>query len=341
MNNAVVAEGVRKTYGDTVALDGVDLTVAEGEVFGLIGPNGAGKTTLIRALTGTTSVTGSIQVLDSEPTAVDTDRIGLLPQSFSPPARLTARELVGYYGGLYETARDPDTVLADVGLSETADSWYETLSGGQQRRVCVGTALVNNPDLLFLDEPTTGIDPAGRRSLWELLESLAAGGTTVVLTSHSMDEVQRLSDRVGLLQDGRLVAVGTPSELIADHGGQSRLVIGTETPTEAVSALTTAGFGATASPAEVVVDGVSPVDIGEAVDVLSAAGISYDSLTWTEPSLEDVYLQLTGETFEGAMTPGASVVTEESTLAESSTEAAASPDTTEVAADEAPTGDNK
>jgi ABC-2 type transport system ATP-binding protein len=313
MNEVVVAEAVGKAYGDTVALDGVDLRVAEGEVFGLIGPNGAGKTTLIRALTGTTPANGEIQVLGSEPTAVDADRIGLLPQSFSPPARLTARELIDYYAGLYETARDTEGVLADVGLADDADSWYETLSGGQQRRVCVGTALVNDPDLLFLDEPTTGIDPAGRRALWELLESLAAGGTTVVLTSHSMAEVQRLSDRVGLLQDGRLVAVGTPSTLIADHGGASRLVIGTETGHAAAEALGGAGFSATASPAEVVIDGVSPVDIGEAVDVLSAAGISYDSLTWTEPSLEDVYLQLTGESFEGAATPGASVVSEEST----------------------------
>lgn len=297
MNEAVVASGVRKRYGDTVALDGVDLAVADGEVFGLIGPNGAGKTTLVRALTGTTPVDGNVAVFGSEPTAVDSDRIGLLPQSFSPPARLTARELVDYYGGLYETARETSEVLADVGLTEAADQWYETLSGGQQRRVCVGTALVNDPDLLFLDEPTTGIDPAGRRSLWELLESLAAGGTTVVLTSHSMTEVQRLSDRVGLLQAGRLVAVGTPTELIADHGGASRLIIGTDTSAAGATALTDAGFTATASPGEIVVNSVSPVEIGDAVEVLSAAGISYDSLEWTEPSLEDVYLQLTGETF--------------------------------------------
>ena len=310
MDEAVVATDVAKTYGDTVALDGVDLTVAEGEVFGLIGPNGAGKTTLIRALTGTTPADGEIRVFGSEPTGVDADRIGLLPQSFSPPARLTARELVDYYGGLYGSSRETDAVLADVGLTETADSWYETLSGGQQRRVCVATALVNDPDLLFLDEPTTGIDPAGRRALWELLESLADGGTTVVLTSHSMAEVERLSDRVGLLQDGQLVAVGTPEALIADHGGRSRLVIGTAASESAVESLGEAGFTATATAETVVVDGVSPVDIGEAVGALAAATIGYDSLTWTEPSLEDVYLQLTGERFEGVSTPGATALTE-------------------------------
>ena len=297
MNEAVVAAGVSKRYGETVAVDDVDLSVADGEVFGLIGPNGAGKTTLVRALTGTTSVDGEITVHGEPPTAVDADRIGLLPQSFSPPARLTARELIEYYSGLYETARDTDEVLAAVGMTEAADSWYETLSGGQQRRVCVGIALVNNPDLLFLDEPTTGIDPAGRQSLWSLLEELADGGTTIVLTSHSMAEIQRLADRVGLLQAGQLVAVGTPAELISSHGGQSQLVIDTEQATAAVDAFTAADFDATAGQTSVVVTGVSPVDIGDAVAVLSAAGIDYGSLAWSEPSLEDVYLQLTGETF--------------------------------------------
>jgi len=297
MNEAVVAAGVSKRYGETVALDGIDLSVADGEVFGLIGPNGAGKTTLVRALTGTTPVDGEITVHGDGPTAVDADRIGLLPQSFSPPARLTARELIDYYGGLYETARETDEVLAAVGMAAAADSWYETLSGGQQRRVCVGIALVNDPDLLFLDEPTTGIDPAGRQSLWSLLEELADGGTTIVLTSHSMTEIQRLADRVGLLQDGRLVAVGTPAELIDSHGGESQLVIDTDQAAAAVDALTDADFAATAGSTEVVVDGVSPVEIGDAVAVLSRAGIEYGSLAWSEPSLDDVYLQLTGETF--------------------------------------------
>jgi len=182
-------------------------------------------------------------------------------------------------------------------MTDGADSWYETLSGGQQRRVCVGIALVNDPELLFLDEPTTGIDPAGRQSLWSLLEELADGGTTIVLTSHSMTEVQRLADRVGLLQDGQLVAVGTPTELIESHGGASRLVIEADQPAAAADALADADFEATASPTEVVVTGVSPVEIGDAVAVLSRADIEYGSLTWAEPSLEDVYLQLTGEQF--------------------------------------------
>ncbi|TQQ83517.1 ABC transporter ATP-binding protein [Halonotius terrestris] len=321
MHEALVATDVTKRYGETVALDGVDLSVADGEVFGLIGPNGAGKTTLVRALTGTTAVDGEVRVQDRHPTDVDADRVGLLPQSFSPPTRLTARELIDYYGGLYETARDTDEILSTVGLAETADSWYETLSGGQQRRVCVGIALVNDPDVLFLDEPTTGIDPAGRRSLWSVLETLADGGTTILLTSHSMAEVQRLSDRVGLLRDGQLVAVGTPDELIADHGGGSRLVIDTDASEAAADALADAGFAATAEPTAVVVDNVSPVDIGDAVDALSAADLPYESLTWSEPTLEDVYLQLTGESFEGAGSRSATATPAVDSTAETDTAA--------------------
>src|SRR6056297_2069271 len=159
MTEPLVAEELRKSYGDTTAVDGVSLTVDEGEVFGLIGPNGAGKTTLVRCLTGTTAYEGTASVLGDPPKEVERSRIGLLPQSFSPPERLTARELLDYYAGLYGESRDPETVLEEVGLADDADTWYEKLSGGQQRRACVGITLVNDPDVLFLDEPTTGIDP--------------------------------------------------------------------------------------------------------------------------------------------------------------------------------------
>ncbi len=313
------AADVGKSYGETTALNGVSLRVSRGEVFGLIGPNGAGKTTLVRGLTGTTRVRGDVRVFDTSPTAVDPHRIGLLPQEFAPPARLTPQELVEYYGGLYETARDTEDVLADVGLGDSADVRYEALSGGQKRRVCVATALVNEPDLLFLDEPTTGIDPAGRRALWELIDRLAAGGATVFLTSHSMTEVERLADRVGLLRAGRLVATGTPRELVREHGGRNRLVVGVD-PEQAASedgpvataqdALKRAGFEARLGLEELIVEGVTPAEVGKAVDALEAAGVAYESLTWTEPSLEDVYLRLTGEAFEGSRTPGVTTAEE-------------------------------
>ena len=219
------ADSVRRRYGQTVALDGVSFAVEAGEVFALVGPNGAGKTTLIRALTGTTTVDGEVEVFGGPPADVAGERIGLLPQEFSPAGRLTARELVAYYGGLYDDARDAGAVLADVGLADSADTHYENLSGGQKRRACVGTALVNDPELLVLDEPTTGIDPVGRQELWALIEGLAERGTTVLLTTHYMAEAERLADRVGLLADGRLVALGSPAELVELHGGTDRLVI--------------------------------------------------------------------------------------------------------------------
>ncbi len=289
----IVAEDVRREYGDTVALDGVSLSVAEGEVFALIGPNGAGKTTLIRALTGTTEYEGRVELFGGPPESVDTQRVGLLPQSFNPPARLTARELVEYYGGLYDEARPPNEVLSDVGMLEDADTWYEDLSGGQQRRVCVAVTLVNDPDLLVLDEPTTGIDPAGRRDLWDLLESLAAGGTTVFLTTHYMEEADRLADRVVMLADGAVAAEGTPRELVAAYGGQPELVVGAD-PAAAAAALDGRGYRVERTSNGVVVADVPPTEIGAIVRALEEEDVVYDELRWEQPDLESVYLALTG-----------------------------------------------
>ncbi|MFC7226151.1 ABC transporter ATP-binding protein [Salinirubellus salinus] len=292
MTDAIVAEDVRRVYGDTVALDGVSLTVAEGAVYGLIGPNGAGKTTLVRALTGTTDAEGRVSVFGTAPREVDPERIGLLPQEFSPAERLTARELVDYYGGLYDHARETDAVLADVGLVDDDDTWYENLSGGQKRRTCVATALVNDPDLLLLDEPTTGIDPTGRRSLWALVERLASEGTTVLLTTHYMAEAEHLCDRVGLLADGRLVAEGTPAELVAEYGGDSFLDVESSDPT-ATAALEDAGYRL-APERDLAVEGIEAREVSAVAETLDAAGVEYGALAWRQPDLEDVYLSLTG-----------------------------------------------
>ncbi|ERJ06464.1 ABC transporter protein [Halorhabdus tiamatea SARL4B] len=315
--SAIAIEEVRRTYGDTVALDSVSLSVDAGEIFGLVGPNGAGKTTLARAITGTTDYEGTVSLFGEDPRAIDRSRLGSLPQSFSPHERLTARELLEYYAGLYDDALAPGRVLRDVGLVESADTYYENLSGGQQRRVCVGSALVNDPDLLVLDEPTTGIDPAGRRQLWNLLEALAADGTTIFLTTHDMHEADRLADRVGLLADGSVVAVDTPTALIDAHGGESRLTIETPTPLAEADA-PTLGYRTAITDGDLRVFDVAPTEIGNVVDALTESGIETESLSWSEPALEDVYLELTGtavgrggrrlddETETGADNPSAS-----------------------------------
>ncbi|WP_276300818.1 ABC transporter ATP-binding protein [Halorussus lipolyticus] len=306
MADVLVAEDVRKSYGDATALSGVSLSVGEGEVFALIGPNGAGKTTLVRALTGTTEPdAGSVSVFGTDPDETDRQRLGLLPQSFDPPERLTPRELVEYYAGLYDEARDPEEVLSEVGLDSDDPTWYENLSGGQKRRTCVGTSLVNDPDVLFLDEPTTGIDPGGRRALWSLIEELANRGTTVFLTTHYMEEAERLADRVGLLADGELAAVGTPADLVAEYGGRTRVVVETDSDgedvasAEATDALAETDFEVETGDGRVTIGGVEPEDIGEVVRALNDAGVAYEALTWKQPDLEDAFLRLTGQSVAG------------------------------------------
>ncbi len=294
--DVIVAEEVSRRYGETVALDGVSLSVGAGEVFALIGPNGAGKTTLVRALTGTTDSDGTVRLFGSEPRRVERERIGLLPQNFSPPDRLTARELVDFYGGLYDNPRPTDELLAEVGMDEKADTYYENLSGGQQRRTCVATTLVNDPDLLVLDEPTTGIDPAGRRTMWQLLEDLAESGTTVFITTHYMEEAQQLADRVGLLAEGELVALDTPTVLIDEYGGESLLYIDGTFDTAVAEALS---YEATLEDGRLTVRDVRPEDIGAVTQTLEAHAHAYDSLTWRQPDLEDVYLALTGQAVVG------------------------------------------
>lgn len=291
---AIAAEELRKAYDQTSALRGVTLSVDTGEVFALIGPNGAGKTTLIRCLTGTTTPdSGEAVLFDAPPGDADAARVGLLPQEFDPPGRLTARELIGYYAGLYDDTRDVDRVLEDVGLANAADTWFENLSGGQKRRILVGIALVNDPEVLFLDEPTTGIDPAGRQAVWSLIEALAEAGTTVFATTHYMDEAERLADRVGVLVDGALEAVGSPRELIAEHGGLPRLVIDVE-GTGGVNL--DLPFSVERTNRGVVIHDVTPGDIDRVVDELAEAPVDFTGLTWRAPGLESVYLTLTGQT---------------------------------------------
>jgi ABC-2 type transport system ATP-binding protein len=221
---AVVCRGLRKRYGDVVAVDGLDLEVRAGECFGLLGPNGAGKTTTIEICEGLLEQdAGEVEVLGLRWGADDQalrQRLGIQLQETQLNDKLTVGEIVRMFRSFYRRGPDVDDVLEMVELETKRDSWVSKLSGGQRQRLAVACALVNDPDLLFLDEPTTGLDPQSRRQLWTLLERFRGRGGTIVLTTHYMEEAETLCDRVAIVDHGRLIAMGTPRELVASLGAE-------------------------------------------------------------------------------------------------------------------------
>ncbi len=215
--SAIVVRGLRKAYGGLEAVRGVDFEIEEGEVFGLLGPNGAGKTTTVEILEGYRKRDeGEVSVLGHDPERPGPEfreRIGVVLQQSELWPNLTVRETHAIFAGYYERARDVNEVIELVGLTEKRDARVKTLSGGQKRRLDLGIALVGDPDLVFLDEPTTGFDPAARRAAWEMIRSLRSLGKTVLLTTHYLDEAEQLADRVAVMREGMIVRVGTPREL--------------------------------------------------------------------------------------------------------------------------------
>jgi len=217
----VVCRGLAKSYGDVRAVDGLDLTIQAGECFGLLGPNGAGKTTTIEIMEGLTEQTGGDVHLFGMSWKEDAhkirERLGISLQETHLPDLLTVRETVRLFRSFFADGRDVEETIALVALSEKASARYHTLSGGQKQRLAVACAIVGAPDLLFLDEPTTGLDPQSRRLLWDVIRRFREGGGTVVLTTHYMDEAEELCDRVGIVDRGKIIALGTPADLIATH----------------------------------------------------------------------------------------------------------------------------
>lgn len=222
MNTAAAIEvrGLVKKYANKTAVAGIDLTVEQGEIFALLGPNGAGKTTTVEILEGYRSAnSGDIKVLGFDPATKGSagqkwrNRIGIVLQSASDAADLSVIETVSHFANYYENPKDIDQVINDVGLTEKIDSKVHQLSGGQRRRLDVALGIIGSPELLFLDEPTTGFDPEARRSFWELIRTLKSEGTTILLTTHYLDEAQELADRVGVINNGKLIEIATPSTL--------------------------------------------------------------------------------------------------------------------------------
>jgi len=294
--NAVEVLDLRKSYGPVQALGGVSFSVAEGEVFALLGPNGAGKTTTVEILEGFRRRDGGrASVLGFDPASGARrlkEQMGIVLQTSGVDPYLTVAETVDTFRGYYPKPRSLDEVLRLVGLEEKRDSRVTRLSGGQKRRLDVAIALAGDPRVLFLDEPTTGFDPGARRNAWEVIKGLAGLGKTIFLTSHSMDEVQYLADRVVIIAAGKIVAEGTPETLVG-----------------ARPANTVIRFQAPHTPLPEALRTLARVD-GETIELETEdttrtlfeltswavnAGISLDGLQVTRPSLEDVYLQITNE----------------------------------------------
>jgi len=229
---AILCRGLVKKYEEVTAVDGLDLEVRAGECFGLLGPNGAGKTTTVEILEGLNAPTaGQVEVLGKRWDRNERElreRIGVSLQETHLPDKLTVEEVALLFRSFFARGRDVSEVLEMVGLREKKQSWVEKLSGGQKQRLAVGCALVSDPDLLFLDEPTTGLDPQSRRQLWDVVQGFKEHGRTVLLTTHYMDEAERLCDRVAVVDRGKVIALGTPAELVASIGGQQVIEVGFE-----------------------------------------------------------------------------------------------------------------
>ncbi len=299
---AIRCAGLVKRYEpDVLAVSGLDLEVRRGECFGLLGPNGAGKTTTVEILEGILPPTaGEVSVLglDWRHHAQELRaRIGITLQETRLPERMTAREILGLFRSFYAHGRDPEELLQKVELKEKAATWYERLSGGQKQRLAVACALVGDPELLLLDEPTTGLDPQSRRQLWELISDLRAQGRTVLLTTHYMDEAERLCDRVAIVDRGRVIALGTPRELIDRVVGHEVIELApaqdvlTEDELSALPSVTAVrrlpdGFALTATEVHVAVPAL--------LAHLAHRGVGLLRLGTHSATLEDVFVTLTG-----------------------------------------------
>ncbi|MEW2476962.1 ABC transporter ATP-binding protein [Micromonospora gifhornensis] len=275
---AIHVRGLRKAYGDNVAVAGLDLDVHPGEVFALLGPNGAGKSTTVEILEGYRHRdAGEVRVLGVDPTAASPQwraRVGIVLQGTGEFDELTVAEVVRHFAAFYPDADDPDKVIARVGLAGKARARTHTLSGGQKRRLDVALGIIGRPELLFLDEPTTGFDPEARREFWELIRDLAAAGTTIVLTTHYLDEAEALADRVGVITGGRLVEVAPPTSL--GNRQEALATVSWRTPEGTLES------AQSATPTALV------------AELAARFGGEVPGLTVTRPTLEDIYLRMIG-----------------------------------------------
>ncbi|OLB46874.1 ABC transporter ATP-binding protein [archaeon 13_1_40CM_4_53_4] len=298
-DEVVQVNNLSKKYGDTVAVNGISFGLSKGEVFAFLGPNGAGKTTTVEILECLRAPTGGqAKVLDYDVSKRSDQseirkRIGVLPQDFNAIDRLTVRENIDYFGAMYDHQLDSDQLIELVDLKDKRDEQFKTLSGGLKQRVGLAVALVNDPALVFLDEPTTGLDPRARRDVWYVIERLKKQGKTVFLTTHYMDEAEYLADTVSIIDHGQIIASGTPNELIDAHGGKKTLVI-REAGEDGLKFLPP---GISRPQLKNEDDIYIPLNNGELTTILIAIGqtpLANKEIEVRRPTLDDVFLNLTG-----------------------------------------------
>jgi ABC-2 type transport system ATP-binding protein len=297
--SVVEVAGIRKRYGKTVAVDDVSFDVREGEIFGLIGPNGAGKTTTMECVEGVRRPdSGRIAVLGLDPLRdVYTlqERVGVQLQEAQLQKRIKVREAVHLWASLYRKPLDGDRLLEQLGLGEKRNAWFMTLSGGQKQRLFIALALINDPELVFLDELTTGLDPQARRAIWTLVRGIRDRGKTVFLTTHLMEEAERLCDRVAIIDHGRIVDVDTPGGLIERHCPERTVVLTTDVPEADAHFATIPGVeSVTRQGAQATIRGIGHDLVSAVIRCLSDHRIHVTDFRTEHPGLEDVFLKLTG-----------------------------------------------
>jgi ABC-2 type transport system ATP-binding protein len=300
---AIYVRGLKKSYGPVEAVKGIDFEIKPGEVFGLLGPNGAGKTTTVEILEGLRPRTGGdVTVLDLDPdrqTMALKQRIGVCLQATNLPDKITVREAMILFASFYDQTVDGDALLKRLQLWEKKDAYYQTLSGGQKQRLALAMALVNDPQLLFLDEPTTGLDPQVRLEIRDLIEELRAEKRTILMTTHYIEEAERLCDRVAIIDAGLIIAIGTPRELQQKSANQSGIEITLGAPWAGVTlpewpeALRTS---VSDDRRHIVVHSVRPArTLVEMVKWIDSQGLELEDIRLNRPTLEDVFIELTGK----------------------------------------------
>jgi ABC-2 type transport system ATP-binding protein len=301
MRTVVRVASIRKVYGRTVAVDDVSFDVHEGEIFGLIGPNGAGKTTTMECVEGLRQPDGgAISVLGLDPKRdvhALQERIGVQLQQAQLQKRIKVREAVRFWASLYRRPVDGDRLIEQLGLSDKRDAWFMTLSGGQKQRLFIALALINDPELVFLDELTTGLDPQARRAIWSLVRGIRERGKTVFLTTHLMEEAERLCDRIAIIDHGRIVDIGTPAALVRRHCQERAVIVATD------DAAAADRFRAIPQVESVSIEGTQVTIRGRGDDLvthvihcLAEHRMRVADFRTEVPTLEDVFLKLTGHT---------------------------------------------